>query len=137
MARDVTFSNFVKYANTPFMKYILPAIPRGAKLTEQSKITEGHLGKIPGLWKRDQTAWAGFHGWQDYHQYMNATTLQRFQEWQYVAGPEETNFMVVIPVCLNTREYIALDLDTESVERAMWFRERLPWRPPVARPDRL
>ena len=39
MAMKVTLSNFVKYIGTPFERYILPAIPVGAKLTDLSKLT--------------------------------------------------------------------------------------------------
>jgi hypothetical protein len=43
--------------------------------------------------------------------------------------------MVVIPICLNTREYPGLDLDTESEAIAAWFRSVLGASPVVRRRD--
>ena len=40
-------SDFLKYAGTPFEHYILPIIPAGAPLSEESALTPDHLGRFP------------------------------------------------------------------------------------------
>ncbi len=60
------FTDFEKYAGTEFEGYILPIVPAGAKLTEKSKLTPDHLGKILGEWRKDVGAWTGFPHWQNH-----------------------------------------------------------------------
>ena len=50
---------FKDYTNHPLMPYLLPIIPKGAKLSPTSDLTDERIGKIPGCWT-DQ-GWVGFH----------------------------------------------------------------------------
>src|SRR4029077_15970804 len=68
-------TNFLKYAKSPLLRYMLRIIPAGAKLSAASKIKPELLGKIPGT----MTAageWTGFD-WPS-----NATTQLQLMGWQ-------------------------------------------------------
>jgi P4 family phage/plasmid primase-like protien len=114
---DGTFSNFEKFIGTPVERYILPAIPSSAgdQLSPLSKIKPDQLGKIPGMWRKDDKLWRGFHQWETFWHHSTPTALRAFEAWQLDAG------FVVIPVCMATREYIAVDLDTDDERVATWF----------------
>jgi putative DNA primase/helicase len=117
MAMEVTFSRFEDYIGTPYETYIHPIIPVGSTMSALSKITPDRLGKIPGRMKPDGT-WAGYN-WQAEWQYTKATTLRRYQAWQLEGVPK------VIPIGLVTREYIAIDLDTEDEKVVEWFKAKI------------
>jgi hypothetical protein len=73
-------TDFLRYRGTPFQTYILPIIPAGAALREDSSLTPDHLGKIPGKFSPDLGTWTGFYNWQ-----RNITTrsqLERWESWQ-------------------------------------------------------
>jgi P4 family phage/plasmid primase-like protien len=123
MPHDKDVSNFLKYRGTKLAKYILPAIPVGADLTDASQVQDGSVGKIPGLWKKSSQAWAGFHDWSTNYQHATDTQLVRWQLWQSDTGPGGN--AIIIPVCLNTREYIGVDIDTDDVAIANWLRSKV------------
>ncbi len=54
--------SFSSYKGTRFAPWLLPIIPLDAKLSDHSKLTPEHLGKIPGLMNDDGT-WVGFEKW--------------------------------------------------------------------------
>src|ERR1700760_4819576 len=84
-------SDFLKFIGTDFERYILPIIPASARLSENSKLTEGQLGKIPGLWLPEERAWIGFKNWSNHYVYAKAWSLRHWQRWQTESG-------AVIPV---------------------------------------
>jgi hypothetical protein len=105
------FSDFLKFIGTDFEGYILPIIPAGAKLKEESRITPGHLGKIPGLWLAEERVWVGFKDWQTHHAYANASSLKHYERWQSENG-------VAIAVGMNTNVFNVVDIDSDNPEIA-------------------
>ena len=97
-------TNFLKYAKSPLLRYMLRIIPAGAKLSAASKIKPELLGKIPGT----MTAageWTGFD-WPS-----NATTQLQLMGWQQ----QQANSGVVVPLAARTGDMIvALDFDVEN-----------------------
>src|SRR5580704_6063298 len=97
-------TNFLKYAKSPALRYILRIIPAGAKLSAKSKIKPELLGKIPGTMTAEGE-WTGFD-WTS-----NATTQQQLMGWQQ----QQANLKVVVPLAARTGDMlIALDFDVEN-----------------------
>jgi putative DNA primase/helicase len=103
-------SDFLKYIDNHFMHLILPIIPAGAKLGEESSLTEGHLGKIPGHWS-PRGIWYGLPKWQSHRS--TQYTLKHWQEWQQ---PDKAG--VEIAVGLRLGIVIAVDIDIDDTELA-------------------
>ena len=49
---------FKHYKNSPLLPWLVPIIPKGAKLSPNSKLTPERIGKIPGRWTDE--GWVGF-----------------------------------------------------------------------------
>jgi hypothetical protein len=97
-------TNFLKYADTPLQRYVLPIIPVGAKLKATSKLTADHLGKIPGLIS-DYGEWTSFP-WQN--SVGSKVRLEIWQGWQ-------AEYKLVIPLAFRLGDkLIAIDLDIEN-----------------------
>ncbi len=105
------FSDFLKFMGTDFERYILPIIPRGAKLAKQSNLSEDQLGKIPGRWLAEERAWVGFKDWPNHHVYTNASNLKHYERWQTESGTS-------VAVGMNTNVFNAVDIDSDSPEIA-------------------
>jgi hypothetical protein len=97
-------TNFLKYADTPLLRYVLRIIPVGAPLHPASKIKPEMLGKIPGT-MTDGGTWTGF-GWPS-----NATTAGQLMGWQQ----QQAEFKLVVPLGLRLGDMIVvIDLDIEN-----------------------
>jgi hypothetical protein len=97
-------TNFLKYANSPVLRYILRIIPANAKLSAGSKIQPELLGKIPGTMSANGE-WTGF-GWSS-----NVTTKQQLMGWQQ----QQASSKVVVPLAARTGDMlIAIDFDVEN-----------------------
>src|SRR5438067_6026618 len=94
---------FAKYKNTPFLRYIVPIIPVGAKLAEGCKIKPENLGKIPGV-RNPNGTWSGFGNFNR-HISTNAI-MDAFAAFYKHEGYTET-------VGILGREFICFDADTE------------------------
>ena len=101
------FTNFSKWAGTPFGPHILPIIPVGAKLKEGSKVNPGQLGKVPGKWLPDEKVWTGFYGWVNHR--ADRGDLARWDRWQAV----DTNTVIGSALILG-RNFIAYDIDCDD-----------------------
>src|SRR5208282_5256895 len=103
-------SNFLKFADTPFERFILPIIPRDAKLKprEDSKpgIARENLGKIPGKYVANAGAWVGFFNWQN-----NRTTKSDLERWGGWQTPD-----VPIAIAIQTAEFPVVDIDSDEAE---------------------
>jgi len=86
-------TDFIKYANTPYQHYILPIIPAGAPLKEDSGLTPDQLGKIPGKFFPGPKLWAGFYNWPN-----NMTTPTMLERWQHWQDPDQAA-TTLRPVC--------------------------------------
>src|SRR5437763_13399361 len=51
---------FKDYKQSPLLPWLIPIIPKGAKLSPTSSLTPERIGKIPGCWTPD--GWVGFGG---------------------------------------------------------------------------
>ena len=51
---------FKDYKNSPLLSWLVPIIPKGAKLSPKSSLTPERIGKIPGRWTDE--GWVGFEG---------------------------------------------------------------------------
>jgi len=99
-------TNFLKYADTPLQRYILPIVPAGATLKETSGLTPAHLGKIPGVMSGQNGEWVGFPAWQN-----NVATKSMLMAWQ----TWQTQWKIVIPLGLRTGDMIVvIDFDVEN-----------------------
>lgn len=120
-------TNFLKYADTPLQRYVLPIIPVGAKLKATSKLTADQLGKIPGLISSSGGEWTGFK-WQSCCP--NRTVLKCWETWQ-------TDYKVIIPLGLRLGDMIVvIDFDVENetyLNRARNVAERHLGVTPVVR----
>ena len=97
-------TNFLKYAKSRVLRYILRIIPAGAKLSAASKIKPELLGKIPGT-MTDRGEWTGF-GWST-----NVTTERQLMVWQQ----QQADFGLVVPLAVRTGDMIVvIDLDIEN-----------------------
>lgn len=100
-------SDFLKFAAEPALMYfILPIIPVGAELRDDSTLTPDHLGKIPGKWFPATRKWSGFYGWQAYQ--AKSTDLARWQEWQ-------TQCETGIAIGLRLGIFLACDIDCNDM----------------------
>jgi len=97
-------SDFLKYIGTPLQKLVLPIIPAGDPLREDSSLTADHLGKIPGKFAPALGNWTGYHNWQ--YNISTPAMLQRWQEWQ------RTTSAIAIGVRLG--ELLAVDIDCDD-----------------------
>lgn len=97
-------TDFLKYIGTPFEPFILPIIPAGATLKEDSKLTPDHLGKIPGKYYSGLKAWTGFYAWQASR--ANRFDLERWYGWQ-----EADEADTALALALRTGEILAIDID--------------------------
>jgi hypothetical protein len=108
-------SDFVKFAGTDFEPYILPIIPVGARLTENSSLNPEQLGKIPGQWLPDVKAWRGYVNWQDRWARSGKKDLERRQSWQaeYAQAIAAVR-PIAIAVGMNTRVFNCFDIDSDD-----------------------
>lgn len=97
-------TDFLKYRTTPFEPFILPIIPAGATLKEDSKLTPDQLGKIPGKFYAGLKAWSGFYAWQASR--AKHFDLTRWQGWQ-----DKDQADTAIALALRTGEILAIDID--------------------------
>jgi hypothetical protein len=102
-------SDFRQYIGTPFQPYILPIISRGAKLKADSKLTEDHLGKIPGKYFPAVGEWSGFYQWQS-----NRTTSTALERWQVWQEPAPDGSGMTISIGLRTKVILAVDIDADD-----------------------
>jgi hypothetical protein len=106
-------SNFLKYIGTPFERYILPIIPAGAEIKEDtddekgSTLTAAHLGKIPGKFIPAIKKWVGFFAWQRHR-----TTTAHLERWQGWQDPDKAG--VPIAIGLQTAEFPVVDIDSDD-----------------------
>ncbi len=54
---------FLAYADAGFLGEVIPILPPGAKLSEQSKVDPSQCGKIPGAYSHNHDTWAGMADW--------------------------------------------------------------------------
>jgi hypothetical protein len=110
-------SDFKKFIGTPFQPYILPIIPAGGTLAEDSSLTPDHLGKIPGWWSTTDHAWRGYQYWQRLE--TKKKYLENWQGWQDPITPKNPHTAgVPIAVGLRLGELIAIDIDINEPELA-------------------
>lgn len=123
------FSDFTKFEGTPFEAEILPIIPAAGPLDETiSGLSADHLGKIPGRYSKQTKRWTGFHGWQKH--WTKPTDLRRWQGWQ---GADQAD--TAIAIALNTREYLAVDIDIDDeaiADQAQFLVTLTMASPPIA-----
>ena len=100
-------TDFIKYANTPYQHYILPIIPAGAPLKEDSGLTPDQLGKIPGKFFPGPKLWAGFYNWPN-----NMTTPTMLERWQHWQDPDQA--ATTFASGLRTGVVIAVDIDIDD-----------------------
>jgi hypothetical protein len=94
-------TNFLKYAKSPVLRYILRIIPANAKLKVTSKINPELLGKIPGTMTAEGE-WTGFD-WPS-----NATTQQQLMGWQQ----QQANSKVVVPLAARTGDMLIASMSS-------------------------
>jgi P4 family phage/plasmid primase-like protien len=98
-------TNFLKYAKSPLLRYVLPIIPVGAQLKATSKIKPELLGKIPGVISGQNGEWTGFD-WPS-----NATTQGMLMAWQ----AWQSTYNVIIPLATRLGDMVVvIDLDIEN-----------------------
>ena len=120
-------SDFLKYRGTVFQRFILPIIPAGAALDEDSSVSPENLGKIPGSWSRRRRRWYGFPGWTTH--VTREVDLERWQAWQ---DPDQAGCDIAIGARLGA--VIGGDCDTDSPEVVTLFEicMAIMWGEPVA-----
>jgi hypothetical protein len=91
------------------MWFILPIIPAGVELRDDSKLTKDHLGKIPGKYTPELNQWGGFYGWQGYQ--AKQRDLERWQGWQ-------TKCETGIAIGLRLGIFLACDIDCDDMALA-------------------
>ncbi len=106
-------SDFRKYISTPFQSYILPIIPKGARLKADSKISQDQLGKIPGKYFPAVGEWGGFYAWP-----ANRTTSTALAHWQVWQKPTPDGCGVSIAIAIRTKVILAVDIDADDEEVA-------------------
>jgi P4 family phage/plasmid primase-like protien len=104
-------SDFLKFIGSFFEPFILPIIPAGAKLGEESALASEQLGKIPGRFAWGPKEWYGFARWQAYR--TRKGDLERWQEWQ---EPHLADSAIAIGLRLGV--FIAIDIDINNHELA-------------------
>src|SRR5208283_502106 len=105
-------SDFLKFADTPFERWILPIIPGKATLKPREDGKPGippeNLGKIPGNYVASAGAWVGFLNWQNH-----PTTKNHLKRWQGWQTPD-----VPIAIGMRTAEFPVVDIDSDDPEIA-------------------
>jgi hypothetical protein len=108
-------SNFTKFAGTDFERYILPIIPVGAKLTDNSSLNAEQLGKIPGEWLPEAGAWRGFVNWQNQWAWPSKKALEWWEGWQAeYARAIGAASPIAVAVGMNTRVFNCFDIDSDD-----------------------
>ena len=83
-----------------FLYFLLPIIPPDAELSDKSKLSPEHLGKIPG--KRTSKGWVGFANWTEY--VTSEKDLARWEKWDCGIG-------------LQSRYFPGIDIDIDDEEK--------------------
>ncbi len=113
-------TDFEKWIGTNFAKYLLPIIPAGSALSEDSKLDDEHLGKTPGNWQGLYTGkneWSGFFRWSTYYQQITVTAIKRWHAWQ---KPDQAG--VPVASALNSIVLIGFDGDSDDENVIRWMR---------------
>ncbi len=113
MAHPLT--NFKKWTDTEFERYILPIIPAGATLKDSSKLSPEQLGKIPGKWSSEAKAWTGFAGWQTHR--AGRGFMAYWENWQLESGTAIASGIIL-------GEWIAVDIDSDNQQVADEIEDR-------------
>lgn len=98
-------TDFLKFIGTPLERWVLAIIPNyeTTKLSDGSKLTKAHLGKIPGRYHRGTGKWSGC-AWQE--GWTKPADLRAWQQDQETTG--------TFAAGLRTKEYPAADTDSED-----------------------
>jgi hypothetical protein len=102
--------SFTDYIDTPFQPYILPIIPRGAKLSPHSKLTPDRIGKIPGI--RYPEGWGGFGKQVPWQKHVSTARFLNGLDDRYLRDG------LVPTIGVQARILIAVDIDFDNPEFA-------------------
>ena len=105
--------SFMDYKGTPFARWLLPIIPRGAQLSENSKIAKENVGKIPGVcYPQRGMVWSGYGGWTSHA--VSEKILTIYDGWY----PKDT-----WTIGLQSRNFPGLDADVNESWQADVIRD--------------
>jgi hypothetical protein len=108
MPRDARNKGFPLWQRCFQKSELLPIIPPGAPIADGSKVSPENAGKVPG--QKRNGVWWGFGGsWPQEQQ----TTLDEIKQWHKDGAS----------VGLQTRIFVAIDIDVENAQRAAEFEE--------------
>jgi phage/plasmid-associated DNA primase len=97
--------DFTRFIGTPFASFVLPILPKDAKLHPDSKVDKANLGRLPGRFYEEHGVWTGMSRWQSHT--TTAMHLELWNRWRAKAG-------MPVPLAIRTNEFPGIDCDVND-----------------------